>query len=53
MLRMGEERDAAKEEAERREDEVEDSREGWREGEEEAARFTSGERVCWGITVEV
>lgn len=53
MLRRGEVREAAKEEVERRWDEVEDSLEGWRKEQEEgcAARFMSGEE-SWGIIVE-
>lgn len=54
VLRRGEVREGEKEEVERREDEVEDRLEGWREGQEEgcAAKFRSGEQG-WGISVEV
>lgn len=54
MLRRGEVREAAKEGVERREDDVEDSLEGWREGQEEgcAAKSVSREEG-WGIITEV
>lgn len=54
MLRRGEVKEVAKEEVERREDEVEDSLEGWKEEQEEgcAAKSLSGQE-SWGIIVEV
>ncbi len=52
VLRRGEVRECEKEELERREDEVEDRLEGWREGQEDgcAAKFRSGE---WGRGISV
>lgn len=50
MLRRGEVRAGEKEEVERKDEEVEDRLEGWREG--QAAEFKIGGQG-WGISVEV
>lgn len=53
VLRRGEMMEAEHEEVERREDEVEDRLEGWREGHEKgcAATFNNREHG-WGVSVE-
>lgn len=49
MLRRGEVREGEREDEDRREDEVDDRLEGWREGQGCAAKREQG----WGISVEV
>lgn len=49
VLRRGEVREGEREDEDRREDEVDDRLEGWREGQGCAAKREQG----WGISVEV